>query len=99
MFIWITSYLKDKAHSRGPRTFTLFVEEACRAWYVVDQAAEETNFELGVDSKLVKLFIQAVRENKVNAVVAKVNGVFDNNILTENILVLWKNRLSTVLVQ
>ena len=65
----------------------------------VDQAAEETDFELGVDSKLVKLFIQAVRENKVNAVVAKVNGVFDNYILTENILVLWKNRLSTVLVQ
>ena len=47
----------------------------------VDQAAEETDFELGVDSKLVKLFIQAVRENKVNAVVAKVNGVFDNYIL------------------
>ena len=98
MFIWIVSYLKDKAHSRGPRTFTLFVEEACRAWYV-DQAAEETDFELGVDSKLVKLFIQAVRENKVNAVVAKVNGVFDNYILWKNILVLWKNRLSTVLVQ
>ena len=65
----------------------------------VDQAAEETDFELGVDSKLVKLFIQAVRENKVNAVVAKVNGVFDNYILRKNILVLWKNRLSTVLVQ
>ena len=47
----------------------------------VDQAAEETDFELGVDSKLVELFIQAVRENKVNAVVAKVNGVFDNYIL------------------
>ena len=65
----------------------------------VDQAAEETDFELGVDSKLVELFIQAVRENKVNAVVAKVNGVFDNYILRKNILVLWKNRLSTVLVQ
>ena len=65
----------------------------------VDQAAEETDFELGVDSKLVELFIQAVRENKVNAVVAKVNGVFDKYILTENILVLWKKRLSTVLVQ
>ena len=47
----------------------------------VDQAAEETDFELGVDSKLVKLFFQAVGENKVNAVVAKVNGVFDNYIL------------------
>ena len=65
----------------------------------VDQAAEETDFELGVDSKLVELFIQAVRENKVNAVVAKVNGAFDNYILRKNILVLWKNRLSTVLVQ
>ena len=65
----------------------------------VDQAAEETDYELGVDSKLVKLFIQAVRENNVNTVVAKVKGVFDNYILTENILVLWRNRLSTVLVQ
>ena len=47
----------------------------------------------------MKLFIQAVSENKVNAVVAKVNGVFDNYILTENIPVLLKKRLSTVLVK
>ena len=83
----ISLYLKDEAHSCSPCTFTLFVEVASRARQV-DQAGEEADLELGVNPKLVKLLLEVVRKNKVNAVGAKVEGVVINYTLPENILVL-----------